>query len=107
MLARTSEGRRSARRWVRRNVQIIVGTHVQQTQCVLQDISDGGARLSFRGRAMDLPRNFTLALYEGSVRRECEVVWSDGRFVGVKFISKWQNAKKVAQHIQQGARSRV
>jgi hypothetical protein len=28
-------------------------------------------------------------------------VWSDGRFVGVKFISKWKNAEKVEQHIQQ------
>lgn len=34
-----------------------------------------------------LPRHFTLVPYKGAkVYRECEVVWTDTRFVGVKFI---------------------
>jgi hypothetical protein len=60
-------------------------------RCVLDDISDGGARIGLADRTTSLPRNFTLALYKGSVRRECEVVWSNGRFIGVRFISKWRN----------------
>ena len=40
-----------------------------------------------RGLA-DLPRHFTLNLFkDGSVRRDCEVVWTDSKFVGVKFTS--------------------
>jgi hypothetical protein len=34
----------------------------------------------------DLPQQFTLNIFaDGSVQRNCEVVWTDERFVGVKF----------------------
>lgn len=91
MPARTRESRKTARRWGRRDAQIIFGARLEPLRCVLHDISDGGARLGFTDRATSLPRNFTLALYKGTVRRECEVVWSNGRFVGVKFTSKWRS----------------
>ena len=44
---------------------------------------------------MTLPDAFTLALYDGSVLRECEVVWCENTFVGVRFTSKWHGAAKV------------
>jgi hypothetical protein len=89
MLARTRESRKTARRSARRDAQIIVATRVMPIRCVLHDISNGGARLGFAERATNLPRTFALALYQGSVWRECQVVWTNGRFVGVKFVSKW------------------
>lgn len=89
MLARSRENRKTVRRPARRGAQIIIATHVRPLRCVLYDISDGGARLGFADRTISLPHSFTLALYRGSVRRECEMVWVDERFVGVKFISKW------------------
>ena len=56
--------------------------------CVIWDISDGGARLAVGHSLTDLPRHFTLNLFkDGSVRRDCEVVWTDTKFVGVKFTS--------------------
>jgi hypothetical protein len=26
---------------------------------------------------------------DGSVKRDCQVMWTDGRYVGVKFTSDW------------------
>ncbi len=46
---------------------------------------------------MTLPDTFTLALYDASVLRECEVVWFASKFVGVRFTSKWHSAAK-AEH---------
>lgn len=61
--------------------------------CVIIDLSDGGARLS-RPLAR-LVRNFTLLLFkDGSVQRDCEVVWADRQYVGVKFISEWYTAMR-------------
>lgn len=72
-------------------------------RCVLHDISDGGARLGLADRGISLPRSFTLALYQGSVWRECEMVWSNGRFIGVKFISKWHNEPAKARRDKPGS----
>ena len=50
-------------------------------------MSDGGARLAVAVPLADLPSSFTLVLYkDGSIRRNCEVVWTDARYVGVRFI---------------------
>jgi hypothetical protein len=93
MVARSRESRKSARRWVRHDAQIILDTHVQ-VRCVLHDISDGGARLCLSQLTTTLPDTFTLALYHGSVLRECEVVWCKSTFVGVRFTSKWHGSAK-------------
>jgi hypothetical protein len=56
--------------------------------CVIWNISEGGARLAV-ARSTDLPRHFTLSLHkDGSAQHACEVVWTDSRFVGVKFAQK-------------------
>lgn len=93
MVTRSRENRKSARRWVRHHAQIILDTHVQ-VPCVLHDISDSGARLGLSQLTTTLPDAFTLALYDGSVLRECEVVWCESKFVGVRFTSKWHSAAK-------------
>jgi len=93
MLARPRESRKSARRWMRRDAQVIFEGHEQFIGCVIHDISNGGARLSFTAPLAHLPRTFTLVLFKDSVQRDCELVWSDRRTVGVKFISKWFGAK--------------
>ena len=85
--------RESARRWMRRHAQAIIDGHEQPIGCVVHDISDGGARLSFTAPLAVLPRTFTLVLFRDSVQRDCELVWCDRRFVGVKFISEWFGIK--------------
>src|ERR1700733_8644646 len=93
MLARPRESRKGVRRWMRRHAHVILEGHEQLIGCVVHDISDGGARLSFAAPLANLPRTFTLVLFRDSVQRDCELVWSDRRFAGVKFTSQWFGAK--------------
>ena len=93
MLARSRESRKSARRWMRRDAQVIFEEHEQLIDCVVHDISNGGARLSFAAPSGVLPRTFTLVLFKNSVQRDCELVWSGRGIVGVKFVSEWFGTK--------------
>jgi hypothetical protein len=78
---------------MRRDAQVIFEGHKQFIGCVVHDISNGGARLSFTAPLAVLPRTLTLVLVKDSVQRDCALVWSDRRFVGVKFISQWFGTK--------------
>ena len=93
MLARSRDSRKSARRWMRRDAQVIIDGHVQPIGCVVHDISNGGSRLSFTTPLAALPRTFTLVLFKDSVQRDCELVWIGGGVVGVKFTSEWFGVK--------------
>jgi hypothetical protein len=86
MLTRSREQRKSVRRFRRRAATVSFGAEKPSVKCVIWDISEGGARLAIALRSADLPHHFTLNLFrDGSVQRNCEVVWTDKRFVGVKF----------------------
>ncbi len=54
--------------------------------CVVWDLSRNGARLAIAAKSADLPTKFSLLLRGEDVRRECQIVWTGGRFVGVKFV---------------------
>lgn len=72
---------------MRRAAEIVFGARQPAVRCVIWDMSDGGARLSVACPLADLPGTFTLVLFkEGSLRRDCEVVWTDSSYVGVKFV---------------------
>jgi PilZ domain len=76
-----------ARRPMRRAAEVILGTHEPPVRCVIWDMSDGGARLAIARPSVDLPHTFILVLFKNaSIHRTCEVVWTDARYVGVKFI---------------------
>ena len=93
MLARSRESRKSARRWMRRDAHIIFKAHGQPIRCVVRDLSSGGARLGFTVGSAGLPNTFTLVLFKDSIQRDCEMVWTDERFVGVRFTSQWFGTK--------------
>jgi hypothetical protein len=84
MLARSREDH--ARRFTRRAPTLTFGDQKPSVDCVIWDISEGGARLAVALTMADLPRNFTLNLFrDENVQRDCEVVWMDRRYVGVTF----------------------
>jgi PilZ domain len=58
--------------------------------CVIQDISDTGAKLEVEGPVNVLQaREFFLLLSStGLAFRRCELVWIDGAQVGVRFVPK-------------------
>jgi hypothetical protein len=86
MLKRRHDDRSSVRRPARRAATVSFGVEKPSVPCVIWDISDGGARLAVGHPLADIPTHFTLNLLrDGSGSRDCEVVWTDARFVGVKF----------------------
>ncbi len=93
MLPRPEEQRKYSRRSMRRSAEVLFGTQEQRVSCRICDMSDGGARLAVSHPIANLPRTFTLMLFkDASVQRDCEVVWTDSRYVGIKFISGWYGA---------------
>jgi hypothetical protein len=78
--------RRTLRHPSRRAACVAINAVDPPLQCVIWDFSDAGARLAIARRSADLPNKFTLVVKDGGVRRDCQVVWTDGRFVGVQFI---------------------
>ena len=86
MLTRLPEQRKAVRRFTRRSASVTFGPNVPPSPCVIWDLSEGGARLAIARPISELPRHFLLNLYkDGSVKWACEVVWTDSKFVGVKF----------------------
>ena len=64
---------------------VYLGKGVPLAECVVTNISDGGARIIWTSRDM-LPARFVLLLtLDGSERRSCRVVWRDGADAGVAF----------------------
>ena len=94
---------------MRRDAQVVFEEHEQFINCVVHDISDGGARLSFIAPLAVLPRTFTLVLFKDSAQRDCELVWNDRGVVGVRFISQWFGTKSservsaLEKHTRKGA----
>jgi hypothetical protein len=94
---------------MRRDARVVFEGREQSIGCVVHDISNGGARLSFTAPLAVLPRTFTLVLLKDSVQRDCEFVWNDRGVVGVKFVSHWFGAKSservsaLKKHTRKGA----
>jgi hypothetical protein len=86
MLQRRQDLRKGFRRPARRAAEVFFGAHEPAVRCVIWDISDGGARLAVARPLADLPPTFTLVLSKDTPPRNCQVVWTDARYVGVKFI---------------------
>jgi PilZ domain len=87
MLPRSLDKRKTLRLGTRRFAEVQFGTSESSVRCVVWDISDGGARLAIARPLMNLPPRFRLSLgRDGRDQRNCEVVWTDTRFVGVRFL---------------------
>lgn len=93
MVLRPAEHRKSPRHAMHRAAGIIIDENAKPIRCRICDMSDGGARLALLSPVANIPQNFTLVLFkDASVRRECELVWSARRFIGIKFCSGWYGA---------------
>jgi PilZ domain len=98
------EARKTQRCLMRRTAQVMLPGQERPVPCIILDASSGGARLAIGHPSTEIPRTFTLVLYrDRSALRECELVWMDRRYVGVKFISKWYAAGKREQPSQASA----
>jgi PilZ domain len=87
MLLQRQDQRKARRRPMRRAAVVSFAPVGKPLSCVVWDMSEGGARLAIACPTADVPREFQLVLTrDGSVRRNCAVVWTNARFVGVKFL---------------------
>ena len=78
------ERRATPRRVVDCPGSIVTGAQAQAMDCVVADISDGGARLVVPA---GVPEEFALVLKDGSdANHHCRVVWRLDDEVGVEFI---------------------
>ena len=59
-------------------------------QCLVEDISETGAQISFEGSIEGLPlKEFFLVLAKrGGAYRRCEMVWLNGETIGVRFLAR-------------------
>jgi PilZ domain-containing protein len=82
-----SNKRKEPRLRMRRFAKVVTGPQEPPVACVVWDFSQSGARLAVARPLMSLPPRFALHFdQQGCVERKCEIVWTDARFVGVKFV---------------------
>ncbi len=59
-------------------------------QCLVDDISETGARMSFIGSVEGLPLKecFLVLSERGTAYRLCEMIWLKGESMGVRFLKR-------------------
>ena len=78
--------KREARKLLGQQAWITLEGGFAARQCVVQDISSAGARISVE-EAVSLPARLRLAFArDARTGRTCQVVWRRGNTVGVKFV---------------------
>jgi hypothetical protein len=66
--------------------RIVVSAELPSIQCIIVDISEGGARLSLTApSSIDIPTNFELVIDGDPTKRACSVVWTTSNTLGVQF----------------------
>jgi PilZ domain-containing protein len=77
--------RRHQRRELRASAKIICEQPKQTIDCILRDISEGGARLELHSGSDHVPEAFDLAIFPSTRRRSCSVAWRHDKQIGVTF----------------------
>jgi hypothetical protein len=81
-----AEQRKKPRRPFKYNAKIVIGKGKPQLNCLVVDVSEGGARICL-ARDVEVPAIFTLLLTrDGGARRFCQTLRRDGTILGVRFI---------------------
>ena len=84
--AMTSGKRKHRRQAVRIKANIVDTAGLPVGTCVMANVSVGGAKLT-QLESIEVPDKFVLVLAgDGTVRRQCDVVWRLEKEIGVKFI---------------------
>jgi hypothetical protein len=75
--------RRSERRECKRVAKIQFGTGSLPRDCMITDVSDGGAKII--AEYFDIPTEFTIIFSTGNPR-QCRLAWRIGCELGAEFI---------------------
>ncbi len=82
----TQERRAHPRRRVLKKVKAVFNSNQSVLDCIMRDVSQGGARLSC-SQAILLPDHFTLVFMSERELRDVRVAWRRLDEVGVAFVS--------------------
>jgi hypothetical protein len=74
-------------------------------ECMMEDISETGAKLSVEGsvEGLQLKEFFLLLSSTGLAYRRCELAWVNGDQIGVNFLKTGEKKKRSAKRAPQGA----
>jgi hypothetical protein len=78
--------RKEIRRAFRRAALILSDPNSAPRPCMIEEISDSGARISFEWESELSGEFFLLLTPNGTVRRRCRLGWREGSTVDVEFI---------------------
>jgi hypothetical protein len=79
--------KRAARKSLSRHAWITLDGGFAARQCLVQDISDTGAKITLEEDASQLPGVIRMAFArDARTGRSCQVVWRRGKSAGIKFI---------------------
>ncbi len=95
-VAHVASGERRAhqRHRVLKPVKAVLNANQSVIDCVMRDISLGGARLSC-GQAMQLPEHFLLVFMAEREMRDVRVAWRKHDQLGVAFVSPQRRALRL------------
>lgn len=67
--------------------------------CLMQDVSESGAKLTLPQTPDEaaIKEFFLLLSMQGLVYRRCQLVWANGKQIGVNFIMPEERRKKVGR----------
>ena len=82
----SEERRAHPRRRVMKRVRAVINDNKSVADCIMRDVSLGGARLACEHAAL-LPERFTLVFLAEREMREVRVVWRRLTEMGVQFLS--------------------
>ena len=74
-------------------------------ECMMEDISETGAKLSVDGsvEGLQLKEFFLLLSSTGLAYRRCELAWVNGDQIGVTFLKTGEKKKRQGRRAPQGA----
>ena len=78
--------KREARRSLRQSAWITLDGGFAARQCVVQDISTAGARITMEDQSVASGRLRLAFARDARTGRNCQVVWRRGKSLGVKFV---------------------
>jgi len=86
------DGRKAHRRRTLIGAKILLNGGSSVLDCVVKDLSDGGARLVMDGAIAVPPADFDLHLSDGRVFHSCRIAWRQVSSLGVSFSQPSVNA---------------
>jgi hypothetical protein len=102
---RRRDGRVIFERGVAAHMMAIDGTW--RRDCLMEDVSEVGAKLSVSGSIEDLNLQefFLLLSSTGLAYRRCQLTWINGAQIGVSFLKTGDKAKRAAKAKAQAAQA--